>query len=91
MSARVLKWSVPVDDDWHAIGGGQVLHVGNQGAHGTVCVWTLEHDAEPTLSRNVLVTGTGQPLPDHGDDPPLRHIGSTLAGPFVWHVFEATL
>lgn len=79
----VLKWPVPVDDQDHAIGNGRVVLVGSQGEHGTVYVWTIEPGVNVTTARKVRVVGTGHPNP--GDD--WVHIGSTIAGPFVWHVF----
>jgi hypothetical protein len=89
MSSAVLKWPVSVDGERHAVGGGPVMLVASQGAHGTICVWTLEHSEEPTISREVIVVGTGHDLPDGGTN--WDHIGSCLAGPYVWHVFEQVL
>jgi hypothetical protein len=83
MSAVVLKWPVPVDGQPHAIGGGDVLHVGVQLAVRDVCVWTLELEATPAPSRNVQVFATGEPV-----DVRHRHIGSVIWDPYVWHVFE---
>lgn len=87
MSLRVLKWSVPVDDQVHEIGAGPLVHVGCQGDPDQVQVWTLETD--PTGPAGparipVRVHGTGEPLPGDVEE----HVGSTIAGPFVWHVFR---
>lgn len=81
---RVLKWTVPVDDQWHPIGSGEVLHVACQRGPFSVEVWTLEADESDSL-RSVIICGTGQPLPENS-----RHIGTALAnqGSLVWHVFE---
>lgn len=83
--ARVLKWSVPVDDQSHRIGTGPVLHVACQHYPDSVEVWTLEA-SEPSQWKPVQVFGTGQPLPSKW-----AHIGSALtaSGSLVWHVFEA--
>ena len=83
MSLRVLKWSVPVDDQPHPIGAGKVLHVECQNTATAVEVWTLELDEPGTEFAQVF--GTGQPLPGAA----FKHIGSTVAagGSLVWHVF----
>lgn len=92
MSARVLKWNVPVDDHPHKIGTGRVLHVGCQHGPESVQVWTLESD-QPSQWKPVQVFGTGQPVPAQW-----AHIGTAVflrSTPFgvvselVWHVFEA--
>lgn len=92
MTARVLKWDVPVDDQAHKIGTGEVLHVAVQTAPNAVQVWTLEPD-KPSLWKPVQVFATGQPIPARW-----KHIGTALAlsvtpfsviAPYVWHVFEA--
>lgn len=80
---RVLQWYVPLDDEWHEIGAGQVALVGAQADrdHHGICVWTVESDPVP-LARPVRVFGTGHDVPDD-----LYLIGSCQDGPFVWHVF----
>lgn len=81
MTLRALKWSVPVDDRPHEIGGGKVLHVACQNGPDAVEVWTLElNDSK----RWVQVFGTGQPLPGSVT----AFVGTALASPLVWHVFE---
>lgn len=79
---RVLKWTVPVDDRDHPIGGGRVVLVDTKGNFGVVLVWTEETQPTPQV-RRARVYGTGQPVPDHDDE----WIGSTVAGPLVWHVY----
>lgn len=78
---RVLRWSVPVDDDWHPIGGGKVLHVASR-IRGVVDVWTLEGSA-PSSRRTVRVYGTGHWI--HPRD--VVHYGTALDGDLVWHLF----
>lgn len=82
---RVLKWPVPVDDHDHPIGSGTVVHVGCQaGVVDVVQVWTEEtDDTMAHVGRRARVYGTGQAIPK--DD---VHLGSALAGPFVWHVYR---
>ena len=80
---RVLKWTVPVDDQWHPIGAGDVVHVACQmDGPFSVQVWTLE--ADNLEMRSACVFGTGQPLPDR-----VTHLGTALAnqGALVWHLF----
>lgn len=81
---RILKWSVPVDDQPHEIGPGSVLRVECQFNSESVQVWTHE-DFGPSLPRVVQVVGTGQPLED-GWLP----IGTAIDadGFLVWHVME---
>lgn len=86
---RVLRWEVPVDDDWHSIGGGQVLHVACKPDRADVVhVWTLEpvDPAAEEPHRIVSAFGTGHHIDRNavGD-----HLGTALALPLVWHVFEA--
>jgi uncharacterized short protein YbdD (DUF466 family) len=90
---RVLKWDVKVDDAPHPIGAGRVLLVGCQDYQNIVQVWTQENrDGQPM--RRVQAFGTGQDITDWGTDgegPRVRgYVGSTIAGPFVWHLFEVT-
>lgn len=77
----VLKWAVPVDGQPHLIGAGSVVLVANQGEHGTVYVWTWEYGV-PQPTRSVVVHGTGHEVPEWHE-----HLGSCVAGTFVWHVF----
>lgn len=83
MSKRVLKWSVTVDDQVHTIGGGRVVLVASQYGNLSVEVWTEEAGVDVEESRQVRVFGTGHNVPDDAE-----HIGSCIAGPFVWHVYE---
>lgn len=83
--SRILKWTVPVNDQPCTIGGGPVVHIASQmGVSEEVQVWTQEFDGEPR-KRTVQVFGTGQPLP-HFSKP----LGTTIVmgGRLVWHVVE---
>lgn len=80
---RVLKWAVPIDDEPHLIGSGLVVHVGQQqGDNRILQVWTQETDGVDECQRAV-VFGTGHPISDDA----LRHAGSVVVEPFVWHVY----
>lgn len=68
---RVLRWDVPVDDQWHEIGAGRVVEVAAR-AHrerpgDLVEVWTLEDYPGTSTAdlpkRSVIVVGTGHPAP----------------------------
>lgn len=54
-----------------------------QGEPGLV-IWAVVDPDQPTETRVFHVVGTGHPMPET----PLNYIGSALAGPLVWHVFE---
>lgn len=93
-AARVLRWSVPVDDRPHEIGGGPVLHVDVTGNGGPdrLQVWTQERvdDHWPATAplnppRYVQVVGTGHPHPEDWEP-----LGTTIAPPFVWHLMQVT-
>lgn len=82
---RVLRWDVPVDDDWHEIGAGAVVHVAARGYRerpgDLVEVWTLEEtpgiDTSKLPKRSVSVFGTGHLLPRDA-----VHVGSAVVPAF---------
>lgn len=88
----VLKWTVPVDDQWHPIGDGKVLHVTSQfGKRDEVQVWTeqeLDQDQRVYIRkpRGALIIGTGHKVPEGAE-----HIGSVVplsaGGHLVWHCY----
>ncbi len=86
MGKHVLKWSVPVDDKDHPIGGGKVVHTGVQHNGAIVQVWTEEWQGVEPLVRRARVYGTGHTVPLHDE-----HIGSVIVpgGHLVWHVYGA--
>lgn len=83
---RVLRWDVPVDDQWHEIGAGYVAHVASR-AHkhrpgDLVEVWTVEEVADTQVTvtvpmRSVTVIGTGHQVPDDAE-----HIGTAVVPTF---------
>lgn len=86
---RVLKWSVPVDDQEHKIGVGPVVHVACQYGPESVQVWTLEcvdGDFTTWPKQTVRAFGTGQPIPEGW-----YAVGSASAagGALIWHLFAA--
>lgn len=83
---RVLRWDVPVDDQWHEIGAGYVAHVAartHRERHGDLVeVWTVEDVADTQVTvvvpmRSVTVVGTGHQVPDNTE-----HIGSAVVPAF---------
>lgn len=81
MTTRVLKWVVPVDDEYHYIGFGPVALVDMQNFN--LCVWTIEKSPETEpYTREVRVFGTGHEVPEGH-----VHMGSAQNGPYVWHIF----
>lgn len=86
MTRTIYKYSVPVDDEWHEIsmpGPARVLHVECQGGFGTVNLWAeVDIEGEGSTVRRMRAYGTGMALPDNA-----VYVGSSLAGPFVWHVY----
>lgn len=84
--ARVLKWEVPVDDQEHSIGAGDVTLVA--ASIDVVTVWTVEPvglvEGEGRM-RRVQVYGTGMQFRNS-----LRVLGSAISASsgLVWHVVE---
>ncbi len=84
MSGRIYRYEVPVDDQWYAHElSGAVLHVVGR-RRGVVEFWAL-HSGGPQVPRSFRVFGTGQPLPGG-----VKHVGTVLDGPLVWHLMEGT-
>lgn len=63
----------------------KVVHVATQGNSVAPVLW-IEQDSElpATETRTFRFFGTGHPIPADG----VEHVGSTIAGQFVWHVYE---
>lgn len=64
--------------------GAELLHVDVQ--HGEICLWAKVDAWAKRENRIFCVAGTGHELPD-GE---LKHVGTVMCGPYVWHVFEMT-
>lgn len=83
---RVLRWDVPVGNEWHEIGAGPVVHVAARDYRrkpgDLIEVWTLEHVPDDATTfdvpkRSVGVFGTNHPLPDA-----VYHIGTAIVPSF---------
>ncbi len=83
----ILRYEVPVDDQWHAVKlGGPIVHVAARLSH-VVEIWAEDHK-DSTLRRERLfrVYGTGQPCVEG------VHVGTAITanGALVWHLREAS-
>lgn len=78
----VYRYVVPVNDEAHDIElSGPILYVAAR-SMGNVEFWALVGEQEPAV-RTFQVFGTGHSLPHQA-----AYIGTALAGPLVWHIFE---
>jgi hypothetical protein len=88
MSTRILRYEVPVDDQWHLIRvpTSPILHVGCRNQH-VVEFWARECEGDHGTVMAYRVYGTGQPTP-----PERRYEGTAIApgGRLVWHLLSAT-
>jgi hypothetical protein len=83
--AKILKWTVPIDDKYHEVGGGPVVHVASQyGKISELQVWTQESRGT-VPHRLVKVVGTGYEFHESG-----IALGSAIVsdGGLVWHLVE---
>lgn len=86
---EIWKYAVRIDDAEHDLSmpaGANVLHVGQQSKI-EVCFWALVVPDAIRVVRRFRVFGTGQPL-GNASGVLLDYLGTTLAPPFVWHLFE---
>lgn len=91
MTKIIHRYRVTVDDIDYQTAAGTVVHVAadRSGKQDVVEVW-VEHEATDdgafmpgAGSITLNVYGTGHPIPDTES----VHVGSVIAGPFVWHVY----
>jgi hypothetical protein len=85
---RILRYEVPVDDEWHTfdLPRGPIVHVACR-ERAVVEFWQLDAgDGLRLPPRAFCVFGTGQPLPPAAG----RHIGTAFdaGGALVWHLME---
>lgn len=87
---RVLRYEVPVDDEWHTITlRSTILCVASRDPR-VVELWAVDSDgAEPERPYEYRVFGTGHLLPFRIGDP-AEHVGTaiTAGGSLVWHLFR---
>jgi hypothetical protein len=79
----IFRYVLPVNDNIHTLTlSGEIVHVASRKS-GQVEVWALHGDGVPA-TRRFRIVGTGHRLPDEA----IRHVGTALDGPFVWHLVE---
>lgn len=81
MTLVMYKWTIPVDDRPHEIGGGTITHARARTPN-EVEVWTEENLENPNPSRLVQVIGTGQRYSNGNVKVTIPVDNSIL----VWHV-----
>jgi hypothetical protein len=85
MSLVVYRFEVPVDGKWHRHWvNGSILHVASRRPD-IVEFWAQHSTTADLYSREFIVVGTGQELPDVAG---WLHAGSCLSGPYVWHLIQ---
>jgi hypothetical protein len=63
--------------------GSEILHFGMDPA-GQLCVWAMVESTGVGYDRHLQIVGTGAEVPGG----PVKYIGTSTQGPFVWHLFE---
>ncbi len=83
---RILRYEVPVDDEWHSLTGSFTtpLHVGCRDPR-IVEFWAWEREDRSILPMEFRVIGTGHPF-----DGPGTYVGTAIApgGHLVWHLMR---
>ncbi|GAB3889023.1 DUF7352 domain-containing protein [Terrabacter terrigena] len=87
MSRTIWKFQAPVQDEFDLNGPAplNIVHVAPDGPTGLL-IWAEVDPNRSQTERHLRVVGTGNPIPNDVT----RHIGSVIAPPFVWHLYEAT-
>ena len=86
---RILKYQIPVDDQWHEHHAGfredYFAHVGHQ-VEGFVTLWTVQPDYPECFPAWLRVVGTGQEFPNNA-----AYIGTAFdPRGLVWHLIQRT-
>lgn len=82
MSARILRYEVPVDNRWHEITSLRPLAVGCR-FRDIVEFWAWEFPNITPVTHQYKVVGTGQPI-----DEDVEYIDTVTApgGRYIWHL-----
>jgi hypothetical protein len=83
----IWKYALAVKDrqDIDMPKGAKILAVQNQNGGGQL--WALVNPKAKNVTRTFATFGTGHELPNNLHDE-FKYVGTYLANPFVWHVFE---
>ncbi len=84
---RVIhKYTVPPGCSAYKFHRGAVILTIQVVQHGEVVMWALIDDSKPTMTREFLLVGTGQPMPTDT----LDYIGTVQleGGALILHLFE---
>lgn len=90
----IYKYDIPVTDrqTLRLPAGAKILHVADQAQKiGVLQVWALVEPNALPESREIVIVGTGDPVPEVPEGAGyLNFIGTTIQakGALVWHVFE---
>lgn len=97
---RILKTDIPVDDHWHDVEIGDIVHVGHQ-KWGHITIWWWDHVSGQKLSalptRRFRAYGTGwevpqfEPILDGSASPVHRGTAVDIGNKAVWHLIEDVL
>lgn len=91
-ASRMLRYEIPIDDEWHDIEGPwEILHYGCRRPD-VVEFWGLVSTgpySAPLRTRRLRVFGTGQPI--EGDFPSYQATVIAPGGALVWHVFRSSI
>ncbi len=88
----IFKYSLQISDDVQEIempGGAEILSVQFQKASAAetrsiIAMWARCNDERSKVFRKFICCGTGGPAPEWNN----KHIGTVIAGMYVWHFFE---
>lgn len=81
---RILRYEVPVDDEWHHVHAHDPLYVGCRRTD-IVEFWAWEIPDSAPVYREYRVVGTG-----HHVEEAVQYIGTAIApgGSLVWHLVQ---
>lgn len=77
----IFKYPVLQEPQWIP-NGATILHAGLD-PQDVPCVWAMVDSEAEKIRRDIRIIGTGWDTPEN-----FIHIGTFIAGPFVWHVCE---
>ena len=83
-SKVIYKYELPIDDEWHKLPMGKVVHIG-RALGDMVHVWIQQYPLEQDWFKYRVVR-TGQAVSKWH-----FYIGTTINEPYVWHVYQQGL